>query len=106
MKIISHLFLFLLLFTPAFAQTVLVNDFPVSDVTNTSVYRPMVAAAPNGSYAITWGDERYGNTNRASGAGNIFGRIIGSNGSALMISKILSTATVARPFENSTLSLL
>ena len=83
MKIISHLFLFLLLFTPAFAQTVLVNDFPVSDVTNTSVYRPMVAAAPNGSYAITWGDERYGNTNRASGAGNIFGRIIGSNGSAL-----------------------
>jgi hypothetical protein len=83
MKTLSRLFLFLLLFQQTFAQTVLVNDFPVSDVTNTSVYRPAVASAPNGSYAVTWGDERYGNTNRASGAGNIFGRIIGSNGSPL-----------------------
>ncbi|MBI3110495.1 MAG: hypothetical protein HYZ01_02880 [Ignavibacteriales bacterium] len=62
---------------------VLVNDFPVSEVINASVYRPALAAAPNGSYAVTWGDERYGNTNRASGAGNIFGRIIGSNGAPL-----------------------
>ena len=76
----SSLFLFLLLFQQTFAQTVLVNDFPVSDVTNTSVYRPALASAPSGSYAVTWGDERYGNTNRANGAGNIFGRIIGSNG--------------------------
>ena len=83
MKVIFPLFLFLLLFQQSFAQTILVDDFPVSDATNTSVYRPMVAAAPNGSYAVTWGDERYGNTNRSSGAGNIFGRIIGSNGSAL-----------------------
>lgn len=81
MKTLSRLFVFLLLLHQSFAQvTVLVNDFPVSDVTNASVYRPAVASAPNGSYAVTWGDERYGNTNRASGAGNIFGRIIGSNG--------------------------
>jgi hypothetical protein len=83
MKTLSRLFLFLVLLQRTFAQTVLVNDFPVSDVTNTSVYRPAVASAPNGSYAVTWGDERYGNTNRASGAGNIFGRIIGPNGAPL-----------------------
>ncbi len=81
MKMLSTLFVFLLLLQQSFAQvTVLVNDFPVSDVTNASVYRPALASAPNGSYAVTWGDERYGNTNRANGAGNIFGRIIGSNG--------------------------
>jgi hypothetical protein len=83
MKTLSRLFLFLVLLQQTYAQTVLVNDFPVSDVTNTSVYRPAVASAPNGSYAVTWGDERFGNTNRASGAGNIFGRIIGANGSPL-----------------------
>ena len=81
MKTLSRLFFFLFLLHQSFAQvTVLVNDFPVSDAANTSVYRPAVASAPNGSYAVTWGDERFGNTNRASGAGNIFGRIIGSNG--------------------------
>ena len=81
MKTLSRLFVFLLLLHQSFAQvTVLVNDFPVSDAANTSVYRPAVASAPNGSYAVTWGDERFGNTNRASGAGNIFGRIVGSNG--------------------------
>jgi hypothetical protein len=83
MKKLFPLFLLAFLIQMSFSQTVLVNDFPVSDVTGTSVYRPMVAAAPNGSYAVTWGDERYGNSNRASGAGNIFGRIVGSNGSAL-----------------------
>jgi hypothetical protein len=83
MKSLSRLFVFVLLLSQSFAQTVLVNDFPVSDVTNAAVYRPMVAAAPNGSYAVTWGDERFGSTNRASGAGNIFGRIIGSNGAAV-----------------------
>jgi hypothetical protein len=86
MKWLSRLSFFLVLFQPTYSQTVLVNDFPVSDAINASVYRPMVAAAPNGSFAVTWGDERYGNTNRASGAGNIFGRIIGSNGSAVTAS--------------------
>jgi hypothetical protein len=83
MKNFPRLFLFLVLFQRTFAQTVLVNDFPVSDATNTSVYRPAVASGPNGSYAVTWGDERYGNTNRANGAGNIFGRIISANGAPL-----------------------
>ena len=80
MKTFSRLFMFLFLLQQTSAQTVLVNDFPVSDVTSTAVYRPALTSAPNGSYAVTWGDERFGNTNRASGAGNIFGRIIGSNG--------------------------
>ena len=83
MKMLSRLFVFLLLLNQSFAQAVLNNDFPVSDVTNAAVYRPALASAPNGSYAVTWGDERYGATNRASGAGNIFGRIIGSNGAPL-----------------------
>ena len=83
MKTLSRFFFFLFLIQQTFAQTVLVNDFPVSDVTSAAVYRPMVASAPNGSFAVTWGDERYGNTNRANGAGNIFGRIVGSNGSPL-----------------------
>jgi hypothetical protein len=86
MKMISRLFSFLLLIQQTFAQTVLVNDFPVSDLPTYSVYRPAIASAPNGSYAVTWGDERFGNTNRANGAGNIFGRIIGSNGSPLTAS--------------------
>jgi hypothetical protein len=86
MKRLSRLSFLLVLFQPTYSQTILVNDFPVSDAINASVYRPMVAAAPNGSFAVTWGDERYGNTNRASGAGNIFGRIIGSNGGAVTAS--------------------
>ena len=84
MKTLLCMIFSLLLLSRSFAQlTVLANDFPVSEVTNTSVYRPALASAPNGSYAVTWGDERYGSTNRASGAGNIFGRIIGANGVSL-----------------------
>ena len=84
MRKLLGVIVFAISFQHSFAQfIILANDFPVSDVTNASVYRPALAVAPNGSYAITWGDSRYGNTNRASGEGNIFGRLIGSNGVSL-----------------------
>ncbi len=65
--------------------TVLVNDFPVSDITNVSVYRPALAVAPNGSYAVTWGDSRLGTSNRSGGEGNIYGVIVGTGGSPLTV---------------------
>jgi hypothetical protein len=82
-KLLLLLTVFIMLHQSLAQINVLVNDFPVSDIINASVYRPALAAAPNGTFAVTWGDERYGSTNRASGAGNIFGRIIGSNGAPL-----------------------
>jgi hypothetical protein len=83
MKTLSRIFGFLLLLNYSFAQNVLVSDFPVSDVTNASVYRPALAVAPNGSYVVTWGDSRLGTQNRTGGEGDIYARLLGVNGTPL-----------------------
>lgn len=75
---------FIMVLQQALAQvTVLVNDFPVSDVTGKSVYRPALAVAPNSSFAVTWGDSRLGTQNRSGGEGDIYACLIGMSGTSL-----------------------
>lgn len=84
MRKLSGVFAVVILLQQSLAQvTVLVNDFPVSDVTGKSVYRPALAVAPNSSFAVTWGDSRLGTQNRSGGEGDIYARLIGINGTSL-----------------------
>lgn len=59
-------------FSAAAQFTTLISDFAVSAQTNRYVYRPSVAASPNGQFAVSWGDERPTSDGRLAGSGSIF----------------------------------
>jgi hypothetical protein len=59
------------------------DDLVVSSQTNRYVYRPSVAASPNGQFAVSWGDERSTSDGRLAGSGSIYGSLFQSNGSAV-----------------------
>ncbi|MCL4511104.1 MAG: T9SS type A sorting domain-containing protein [Bacteroidetes bacterium] len=62
----------------------ILSDFPVSEVTNARVYKPVIAPnGLNGSFAVSWGDSRLGTSNRSAGEGDIYGAIIGADAKAI-----------------------
>lgn len=62
----------------------ILSDFPVSEVTNARVYKPVIAPnGLNGSFAVSWGDSRLGTSNRSGGEGDIYGAIIGADAKAI-----------------------
>lgn len=80
----SVLSLFLSAATSLAQFNVVLDDFSVSDVIGVEVYRPTIAVGgSNGSFAIAWGDERLGTSNRTGGIGDIYGVILQANGTPL-----------------------
>lgn len=69
-----------------------VADFAVSDQTNAYVYRPRISVHPtDGSFLISWGDERFGSgsAGRLAGIGDIFiGRYSATGAQTLTNSRI------------------
>ncbi len=67
--------------TPTLAQfTVGIGDAVVSAQTGRYVYRPSVAASPNGQFAVSWGDERPTSDGRLYGTGSIYMSMFEPNG--------------------------
>lgn len=61
-----------------------IGDFSVSAQTGRYVYRPSVAASPNGQFAVSWGDERTTSDGRLAGVGSIYGSLFQPNGAAVV----------------------
>lgn len=76
----------------------LVQDFKVSNTT-ADMYRPGIAVAPNGGFAVAWGDSRVGSSNRTRGEGNIYGNTFDGSGIPATPNFVLDNVTVTNAYD-------
>lgn len=80
MKKYFGIIILILTSTIAFSQSIIKDDFLVSQSLNQEIYFPSIAVSPDGRFGVSWGDTRNGINGTGDGSGRIYSQLFNANG--------------------------